>query len=120
MSLMPRCSSPHLCTPTHRTEGGSGVGVAMGEIAAAPVPGRVVEDACVSSARNPSDQNATAKAEKLIRTSKRKLGHCCFIKALDRLSPITSVSRTLLKVPNEQKPLSLAKMTDSSFPSTIS
>src|SRR6266700_680913 len=109
MLLMPRCSSPHLCTPTQRTEGGSGVG----EIPAAPFAAGVAEGAGVSSAAICADGKRRTNPQKPIKNKKHRLRRCCFIRTFDQLASVISFSRTPLKaVMNKEKPLTLHKMTD--------
>src|SRR5947207_11191195 len=79
MSLMPRCSSPHLCTPTQRTEGGSGVGVAVGDIPAVAVATGVAEETAVCAARSSPDENCKGSAMKAGRTSRDRVREHCFM-----------------------------------------
>src|SRR5260370_1286410 len=117
MSLMPRCSSPHLCTPTQRTEGGSGVGeiptapfgagVAEGtgggmEVRSAAVAAGVAEGMGVSSARNTSNGNWKASAQKPTWNGRDRLRRCCFMGPFDQTSVI-SIFRTHSQGGNEYR-----------------
>src|SRR6266513_3185458 len=79
MSLIPRCSSPHLCTPAQRTEGGSGVGMAVGDIPAVAVATGVAEETTVSAARSSPDENCKGSAMKAGRSSRDRVKEHCFI-----------------------------------------
>src|SRR5438128_4758132 len=126
MSLMPRCSSPHLCTPTQRTEGGSGVGeipaapvvagVAEGagggvEVRSAAVAPGVAEGMGVSSARNTSDRNWKASAQKPIRNGRDRLRRCCLISTFNQLATVIFYSRDCPEnAINKEKPFPFHKM----------
>src|SRR2546429_1227106 len=121
MSLIPRCSSPHLCTPTQRTEGGSGVGDGVGEIPAAPCAAGVAEGTGVSSAAIWAVGKRRTSPQKPITNNKHKRRRCCFIGTFDQFASVIFVPGTPLKAAtNKEKPFSLHKMTDLFVPSATS
>jgi hypothetical protein len=101
-----------LCTPTQRTEGGSGVGDGVDEIPAAPVAAGVAEGTGVSSAAICTNGKRKTNPHALIK-NKQGRSRCCFIETFDQLASVISISRTLLKAAtNKKKPFPLYKMTD--------
>src|SRR4029453_6401097 len=103
--LTSRCSLARLCTPTQRTEGGSGVG----EIPTAPVA-EGVEGLGVSSAASCANGKRKTNPHKLIKNNIHGLRRCCFIETFDQLASVISISRTPLKAAtNKETPFPLTR-----------